>query len=395
MPRRIPTLSVATAAALAVGLLACGGEAPPGGSATPATAGAPAAQGGRGGGGGGAPRARAILSASDIATVRAGTIEATTPIAGDLRPLETVAVRARLEADVLAVLVRDGDQVRAGTLLARLDASELEALQRSAEADSEAARADLATAEWNAEQSETLFAAGAIAEAEVRAARQALSASRARAAAAAARLRTASRDLDAARVTAPIAGLVSQRLVQPGERVARGAQLFTLVRQDVLELAAAVPARAAGGLAQGQRVRFTVDGRRYDGRVARVGAAIDPASRAVTVYAEIPNRDGALRANAFATGRVVGRVVRDALLVPIGAIRQPPEGGQPFVYRLAGEQLDIATVSLGVVDDDAGVAQILDGLAAGDRVVVGSVGTLGRGMQVTIVGGEKGAAPAR
>ena len=92
------------------------------------------------------------------------------------------------------------------------------------------------------------------------------------------------------------------------------------------------------------------------------------------------------------------RVLEDALLVPTAALRQSPDNGAPYVYRIEGDQIGSAKVALGVVDDAAGMAEITDGLAAGDRVVVGNVGTLGRGMKVTVVGekpaGRPGAAPA-
>ena len=70
-------------------------------------------------------------------------------------------------------------------------------------------------------------------------------------------------------------------------------------------------------------------------------------------------------------------------------MRQSADNGRPFVYRLAGRTLDVATVQLGIVDERNGRAEVLQGLAEGDRVVVGNVGTLGRGMQVIVAGEER------
>jgi len=135
-------------------------------------------------------------------------------------------------------------------------------------------------------------------------------------------------------------------------------------------------------------VHFTADARAFDGKVARMSPTVDPATRSVAVYVQIPNASGALKGGTFASGRVVSRVVSGALVVPAAAIRQSPEEGKPYVYRIAGKTIDIATVQLGVVDDRAGMAEVLDGLSEGDRVVVGNVGALGRGMQVIIAGEE-------
>jgi hypothetical protein len=78
------------------------------------------------------------------------------------------------------------------------------------------------------------------------------------------------------------------------------------------------------------------------------------------------------------------------LAVPTAALRQAPEDGRPFVYRIDGKTVNVAPVQLGVIDERQGLAQVTDGLQAGERVIVGNVGTLGRGMQATIAGEEKG-----
>jgi RND family efflux transporter MFP subunit len=159
------------------------------------------------------------------------------------------------------------------------------------------------------------------------------------------------------------------------------------VRSDVLELAASVPARRANEVRVGQVVHFTADGRQFDGRVARVSPTIDPATRAVTVYVQIPNPAGQLKGGTFAAGRIVNRTIPGALVVPTAALRQAADSaGGAFVYRIAGSTLDVAQVRIGVVDEARGVAEVLEGLREGDRVVVGNVGTLGKGMRVQVIG---------
>lgn len=338
----------------------------------------------------GRPAPTVTLAASDVATVKRESIEEGVAITGDLHPIESVEVRARIEGDLVGVYVREGARVREGQVLARFESSEQESALASAEADRVAARSDLATAEWNLEQTRELFKAGAVAERDFKAAEQSVVSARARLAAAQSRVRATSSLVRDTRVLAPTSGVISRRMVENGEHVARGAGLFTLVRSNVLELAAAVPARQANVVQPGQTVHFVADGRAFDGKVARTSPTIDPATRSVAVYVQIPNASGALKGGTFATGRVVSRVVQAALTVPLAAVRQSPADGSSFVYRIAGRLLDVVPVRLGVVDDRAGVAEVVDGLAAGDRVVVGNVGTLGRGMQVIIAGEESG-----
>jgi membrane fusion protein (multidrug efflux system) len=121
-----------------------------------------------------------------------------------------------------------------------------------------------------------------------------------------------------------------------------------------------------------------------------VSPTIDPATRAATVYVQVPNSANLLRGGTFATGRVVTRTLGNVVAVPAAAVRQPQGGGRPFVYRIAGRVIDVAPITLGAADEARGLVQVVEGLNAGDRVVVGNVGALGRGMQVVIAGEEGG-----
>lgn len=379
--------AVALVVSLALTAAGCSGESGTA-EARPASAGAGAPDGRPGGGPGGPGGGQSVvLSATDVVEVQTGAIEEGVAVTGELRPIEQVAVRARIEGDLDAVLVREGDRVRQGQLLARFESSDEESSRESAVADRVAAQSEVATAEWNAEQSAELFQAGAIAEQAHRAAQQQLAAARARLAAAEARVRATGSTMSDTRVLAPTTGVIAARQVESGEHVTRGAELFTLVRNDQLELAANVPARQANTVLPGQPVRFVADGQALEGRVARVSPTINSASRSVAVYLQVPNPGGRLKGNTFASGRIIGRTIPDALLIPAAALRQTGEGGtSSFVYRISGDVVDRVDVQVGVADESRAVVQILAGLAAGDRVIVGNVGAIGAGAKVQIVG---------
>ena len=149
-----------------------------------------------------------------------------------------------------------------------------------------------------------------------------------------------------------------------------------------------MPARLANDVKAGQVVRFTADGRAFTGRVARVSPTVDPASRSVAVYVTIPNPRGALKGNTFATGQVVTTTIQDALVVPVTAVRDNADGTRRFVYKIQGGELAMAYVQVGITDEAREVMQVLAGVREQDQVVVGSPGTLGPGMAVTIIGGE-------
>ena len=351
-----------------------------------------------GGMAGGAARGRGMMSlvlgANDVHNVAKGTIELAMAIQGDLKPVEEVPVRARIEGNLEAVNVREGDRVGRGQVMARFESSAEQGAEKSALADVESAKADSVNAQWNADQSEELFKAGAIPERDLRSSQQALVAAKARLSAAQSRLFAAKRDVEDTRVLAPTSGIVSVRSIENGEHVSRGAQMFTVVRNDVLELEAAVPARFAGDVTAAMPVRFNAGGREMNGRVARVSPTINPANRSVTIYLQLPNPGGTLKGNTFATGRIVARTITGTIIVPTSAIRYGQQQNAPFVYRIANETVEHQPVELGVVDEQSRIVQILKGLEVGDRVIVGNVGAIGRGVKVRVAG-STGDMPSR
>lgn len=384
-------LALVAPALLALG--ACGGdETPPASAATTTKGGSGSKSSAPAGAPGGGSRAggSVVLSGADIHKVAPGLIESGIAISGNLRPIETVSVRARLEGDLVALNAREGDVVSAGTVLAEFEKSEQEAALRSAEADEIAAKADANTAQWNLDQTKDLFKAGAVAERDLRAAEQAALSASARLAAAESRVRAAASLARDTRVTSPVNGVIERREVENGERVTRGQELFSVVRSDVLELTAAVPARRASALRRGQEVRFTADGRSIIGRVARVSPTIDLQSQSVTVFVQVPNGNGQLKGNTFATGQIIERSLEGQIVIPQAGIRQTAAtaGAVTFVWKLAGGTLARADVKLGIVDEARGVVQVLEGLAPGDEIVIGNVGLLGAGMQVQVIGTE-------
>ncbi|MEP7344454.1 MAG: efflux RND transporter periplasmic adaptor subunit [Gemmatimonadaceae bacterium] len=376
-------------------LAACGGG---NASATPATKGDSAGKGAAAtkGGAPGAPAAidrrnlPVVLGEADVIPVTKGLIESSLAIQGNLAPIEEIIVRARLEGNLVSVIAREGTRVRTGQLLAKFDDATVQGDHESAVADVESAKSELTNAQWTADQSADLFKAGAIPEQDLRSTQSALVAAKARMTAAQSRLKGMSQSLADTRVVAPTSGTVSQRSVDPGEHVARGATLFTVVRSNVLELKASVPARNANDVAANQIVRFVSDGRQFIGKVARVSPAINPASRALTFYVEVPNGDGTIKANAFATGRVIGKTIPNATLLISSAVRQLPGDPRPYVYTIANGAVERRGISIGIVDELAGVSQIVEGLTPGDQVVGGNITAVGNGTKVTIVASDRG-----
>jgi len=191
-------------------------------------------------------------------------------------------------------------------------------------------------------------------------------------------------------VTAPQAGIISQRHAQAGEKLPIDGKILTLVDLAEMEVEAAVPEGDIPSIRVGQEVSFHVEGfgeRDFIGRIDRINPATQTGSRSILVYAMLPNGDGALKGGMFARGSVTLSRVAQALVVPITAVQEA--AGKAQVFAIAGDRLELRQVKLGLRNEDEGVVQILAGLDAQNTIVRANLGTLKPGTQVKVVAARK------
>lgn len=181
---------------------------------------------------------------------------------------------------------------------------------------------------------------------------------------------------------APTDGAVRERRVSPGEFLGAGAPVVTLVRVHPLRLRIAVPERAASQVRIGQTVRVIVEGNSsaHEGRVARLSPAIEEASRALQIEAEVPNERGLLRPGAFARAEIVTRTDQPVVLVPASAI-VTFAGIEKVITVHDGKAVE-TRVRTGRREGDR--VEIVEGLEAGTPVVV-APGNLVGGQPVTVI----------
>jgi len=342
-----------------------------------------------------APKTSAALelAASELLTVQQAELSRTLEVSGSLVAVNSAFVKARVAAEVKSVAVREGDAVRVGQLLAQLDPVEFDMRLRQAEQQAQAARAQLEIAQRALQNSRSLVTQGFISATALENAVSTEAGAQATLQAALAAVDLARKARADATVNAPIAGFVSQRLVQPGERVPVDAKLLEIVDLSRLELQASVPPESAGLLRVGATAKLKVDGIDDDvpARVVRINPSAQPGSRSVIAYLELqPNP--ALRQGLFARG-IIELERRQALLLPLSAVRN--DQAQPYALLLAGTQVAQRTLSLGQRGQAGGVeaVEVLQGLAAGDRVLAGSLGAMRDGTSVRLSDAPPASAP--
>ena len=272
---------------------------------------------------------------------------------GTLRPVRGTDVAAEEGGVVTAVVHDQGDTVRVGDVLVRLD-------DRSLRAALDAARADLALAAFDADRTARLFAAGKVSEQE----KLAADSRRDRADAA---VRMAALRVEKCAPAAPFAGVVAARYVEPGQLVAPGRPVARVVDPYVLKLVGALTGRDIAWIRPGEPATVTLeDGTALDGTVVFVGPEADVATGKFPVEVRVANPDLALRPGLVGRAVLTRAVHRGALAVPRDAVITTPAGTE--VYVVEGERAHRREVILG--PGRGLMVMVRDGLRAGELLVV-------------------------
>jgi len=303
-------------------------------------------------------------------------------VSGTLSAERAATIRAEVAGTVVEAVVDEGQAVRSGQLLGRLNDDAIRDQVLSAQSGLRTATEALAVARRNADRSEKLARAGAVAERDLEQARWSVMNAEAGQADATARLAGAQKQLGFTQLRSPLTGVVSERHVNGGDNVSVGNPLFSVVDPSSLRLDAQVPVAALGRLTVGTPVGFSIDGygdRSFEGKISRINPAVDPATRQVRITVTLPNQGGRLVAGLFAQGRAAIES-RTGLVVPGSAIDR--RGIRPMVTRIRGGVAERVEVVLGIEDQAIDRIEIASGLAAGDTVVIGSARGLQPGTRV-------------
>lgn len=311
------------------------------------------------------------LAAADVARVERRVLARELPLSGTVLPRQQATIRARISGDLLTLPVREGDAVRAGQVLARVDVrGQLAQVDVQAAALAKA-RADLALAKSQLDMNAALLADGYIARNAHDVSLGAHDVAAANVRAAEAQVRAARALLDDAVLRAPFDGVVAQQLARAGEKVSPDSALLTLVDLSEMELDAPVPASEVAGVQVGQRARFRIAGlgdREFEAEVERINPTTDAGSRSIRIHLAMANADRALRGGMFAQGRLRLAATGPVASLPAAAVRR--DAGVPYVLVLDGEQLRRRDVQLGIAPEDAEQVEIVDGVTVGTEVLL-------------------------
>ncbi len=326
------------------------------------------------------------LAPYEITTIAPTTLSETLRVTGSLAPTRDVHLSAEVSARLTEVNVRAGDAVSEGELLASFDVDQLQNQLDQAVATADATRIQVAQAQSDFNRTQTLVEKQLAAPTALEQAQSGLEQLQATLAAQQTAVANARTALDRAQVTAPFAGVVSERSVSTGEFVAAGSPLFTVVDLTSLEVEATAPVSLSPKIAAGQTVELTVEGfgdRVFEGRVDRINPVAIAGSRALPVYVSLDNAEGELRGGMFASGRILLERKEDVLAVPASALREDAEGA--YVLTIEDGVLTRRGVETAREWEGGAAYEVTSGLETGDVVLSEALPELRAGTKVMLV----------
>ena len=323
------------------------------------------------------------LVATDVTTAKMLNVTQGLAISGSLKAVNSAVVKARVAGELQALIVREGDFVKAGQIIARIDASELQSRVRQAREQAGSAKAQADVAQRQFDNNKALVDQGFISKTALDTSLANLNAAQSTYKAALAGSDIAKKSVDDTVLKAPISGQVAQRMAQTGERVGVDTRIVEIVDLSRLELEATLSAADSTKIQVGQVAQLQIEGslKTVAAKVVRVNPTAQAGSRSVLAYLSIDNAAAQpLRQGLFAQGSL-GAGQAALLAVPVGSVRT--DRPAPYVQAIENSQVVYKTVGLGERGTADGVDVVaITGLKEGAVVLRSNVGSLREGTPV-------------
>jgi membrane fusion protein (multidrug efflux system) len=328
-------------------------------------------------------QAKILIAPEDVLTVSSSALAAGPSITGSVEPERRADLRAEVSAVVLAVLKENGDPVKRGDLLVRLDQTSIRDSLTAAEASSRAAEQAYEQAERQYQRMKTLRETGVVSTQQLEDVEIRRNSAQSDRAEARTRVVTARQQLARTEVRAPFDGIVSDRKVSAGDTAAVGKELLKVIDPTSLRFEGLVSADSIGEVKAGQHVWFKIHGfsnKEFTGVITRVNPAANVTTRQVEVLVAFDDaKQQPNVAGLYAEGHVETRSTA-ALSLPSASI--VTEGDSAYAWRVKDAKLSKVAVTLGERDARTGAFALRGGLSEGDKVLKFPNATLKDGQEV-------------
>ena len=335
-----------------------------------------------------------LISPEDILTVRSSPLASGPSITGSVQPERRADLRAEVSAVVLQVLKENGDAVRRGDLLVRLDDTAIRDTFTAAEASENAAARAYEQAERQFQRMATLRQTGVVSVQQLEDAESRRNTAQSDREAARTRVVSARQELERTRVRAPFDGIVSERKVSAGDTAQIGKELLKVIDPRSMRFEGMISADSVGEVKAGQTVVFRIHGLAeptFSGWITRVNPAANVTTRQVEVLVAFADaRQQPQMSGLYADGWIETRSTA-ALTIPASALVK--DGDRAFAWRLSDHALWKASLSVGERDARTGEFALKGGLAQGDRVLRYPTANLRDGQKIELAAAAPPAGP--
>ena len=335
-----------------------------------------------------------LVAPEDVMTVQSSALANGPVITGSIQPERKADLRAEVSAIVLQVLKENGEPVKRGDVLVKLDETSIRDSLMSAQEALRASTQAFDQSQRSLDRLKTLRASGmtsaqALDDAEVRRnnAQSDVSAARAR-------LVAAQQQVTRTLVRAPFDGIVSDRKVSNGDTAAVGKELLKVIDPSSMRFEGQVSADKIAAVKVGQPVMFRVNGygeQQFAGVVKRIDPTANDVTRQVEVLVSFTGANQPRVAGLYAEGRVDAEM-SDALMLPESALVR--DGDKTYAWKVKGSTLAKADLAMGARDPRTGGYAVKGGLAAGDTVLRHPNSSLKDGQKVELSAASKVASAA-
>ena len=323
------------------------------------------------------------LTVSDVFNAQSISMTQGLPISGTLKATRSAMIKARVAGELVSLEVREGDAVRAGQIIAKVDPTEYLAKQRQAQQQAEAARAQVEIAQRQFDNNNALVNQGFISKTALDTSIANLNAAKATHQAAISALDVASKAVDDCSLKSPLNGFISQRLAQTGERVAPDTRIVEVLDLSQFELEATLTPADALSVKVGQPAKLNIEGSTQEvfAKVLRINPSAQVGSRSVLIYLGIQGHP-ALRHGLFVQGSLGTQKIQ-TVVIPLESVRT--DKSLPYVQVAQDGKVVHLKVSLGAkAEVDGKVMMAVPEIAEGTQVLAMSAGALREGALIKL-----------
>lgn len=310
------------------------------------------------------------LMPEDVATVRFAPLAAQLDFSGTLTPVRQMLLNARVAGEVTEVPVREGEGVEEGAVLIRQDSRDMRARLAQAEAAVQSVQAEYQNSREEVAKYRQLNLKNFFSRSDLNKATTQSDVLGSQLRANQAQVAVARKEVENALLRAPFAGMVAERLVEPGQLVLPNTPLLRLVDLRELELAIQLPAVEMARVQKGQQVIFRTEAfgpAEFTGTIVRMNPLAKASNRKITVYALVKNPDLRLRGGLFVHGRLQDTSAVAGLVIPAAAVQS--NRGKTGVMLVRQQRLVWQPVTVGARDERSGQVLVSAGLKEGDTVL--------------------------